>query len=365
VTRNNICNSLIVYGSWSPGGENHHLVKALPGTWKKGKMLVGGKTIGDDLHSGENKQVDAWILKFSDCTAKMFTPEWEEQKRMLFERWTQLDIKMGSKLERNLGDWWPEGKELIRGKNGHLVVNMYVPLQNFPYLKNMNDTPGPEDENDVRKLWQQQLKGEKKYDDSEFIALIKDSTLEECKEAFNELPDIKSFINRLSIFYNDLAYDSGYLLKQTDDGFYLYAIPRPEQEISSLQASMLVKNDLEQKSSLLKNHGFTSGSELLINVDFKISSPPEEDSENDKTTEALEEARELIRESSYDLKDHWKYCLAEACYGISASYAVADYLMSDFYEITYNFDLPYQLWKGGWDYEIHENTCFIFKNRNE
>jgi len=360
MSKNNICRSLIVYGSCSPGSENHGLVSHLPGTWIKGKILVGDMSTGDTIFPGEDKETEAWVLQFSDCKADMFTPEWDKQEQMLFERWTELDVKMGPGLGRDQRSWWPEGQEPIPGKNGQQVVNIYLPVRNFSHLENPLDTPAP-GEDDVKKLWLQQLKGEKKYEDDLFIALIKDSTLEECKELFGGLPGIQPFIEKLSVFYNDMAYESGYLLKQTETGFYLYAIPKPEHEISSAEAEALVKKNLEQKSVILKKEEYESEAGLLENLDFKFENVPETDMEDYEAANAFEQANDLVSESSYNLNDHWKYCLAEACYGIAATNVITGYLMSSFYDIEYDFEVPYQLWKGGWEYEVHENTCYVYK----
>ncbi len=367
MTRNNICNSLIVYGSWAPGGKNHHLVQDLPGDWKKGIMLAGNGSSGDNLYPGENIKIESWIIKFSDCLAEMFTEEWEAQKVMLFDRWTELDAKMGRDLGRDQRSWWPKKvkwwhkeNEPIRGKNGQQVINVYLPIQNFSHLKNLYDTPRPEDEKDIKKLWLQQLSGEKKYEVHQFISLIKDFTFPECREMFSTLPNIDPFLSKLSNLYNDMAYDSGYLLKQTNEGFHLYAIPIPEHVISSDEAIEIVKKDLQQKSNILEINGNNTKSALLKKVDFEVGKPPEIESNNYETEDAFEEVNELINEPSYNLKDHWKYCLSEACYGIASNYAVRDFLMSDFYKINYDFNIPYQLWKGGWKYELHKATCYIF-----
>ncbi len=135
---NNICRALIVYGSYAPGGENHHLVADLPGKWQQGQILA--TQIGaDELASGESDIVDAWMIEFSDCNAGMFTPEWEAQKILLLERWKQLDLRMGEQWARTTRRWWPEShaqkpSELEAGKNGMVVVNIYLPVKHFSYL---------------------------------------------------------------------------------------------------------------------------------------------------------------------------------------------------------------------------------------
>ncbi len=135
---NNICRALIVYGSYAPGGENHHLVADLPGKWQQGQILAT-KIGRDELASGESDIVDAWMIEFSDCNADMFTPEWEAQKTLLLERWKQLDLNMGEQWARTTRRWWPEShaqkpSELEAGKNGMVVVNIYLPVKHFSYL---------------------------------------------------------------------------------------------------------------------------------------------------------------------------------------------------------------------------------------
>ncbi len=135
---NNLCRALIVYGSYAPGGENHHLVADLPGTWQQGQLLA--TQIGrDELAPGESDIVDAWMIKFSDCNAVMFTPEWEAQKTLLLERWKQLDLNMGEQWARTIWRWWPKShaqkpSEFEAGKNGMVVVNIYLPVKHFSYL---------------------------------------------------------------------------------------------------------------------------------------------------------------------------------------------------------------------------------------
>ncbi|RZS93573.1 hypothetical protein [Aquimarina brevivitae] len=368
MTKNNYCNSLIVYGSWAPGGKNHFLVEDLPGAWKKGVILAGHGSKGDDLHPGEAVKIEAWIIEFADCTAPLFSEEWEKQKVLLYERWTALDTKMGMHLVRTAHSWWPKKakwwhKEIkpIRGENGQQVVNMYVPIENFQYLKNLNDSPSPEDEDDIKKLWLQQCSGEKNYDTCQFISLIKDCTLQECKEMFSKLPNIDLFLDKLSNLYQDMAYNTGYLLKQTDDEFYLYVTPRPEQKINSTQASSLVKREINQRCLLLEGQGLHKEADLLKNVTITIGEPPKATSSTKHTEDAYEMATEIIQDATYTLNEDWQYYLLEACYGITANYEVRDYLMGDFYGIDYDFSSNYKLWKGGWHYSIHENTCYLFQ----
>ncbi|NOQ73553.1 MAG: hypothetical protein GQ574_16225 [Crocinitomix sp.] len=360
MTRNNLCNSIIVYGSWAPGGVNHHLVNGLPGEWRKGQILTNSGSSGDNLFPGEHKSIEAWILKFSDYNAEMFSPEWEKQQLSLFERWEELDRKMGAKMSRSQTSWWPELDETVRGQHGQQVVNIYLPMKNYPYLKDVLDSPHPSDENDVGKLWKQQLRGDKKYDSSVYIGLIKDATLEECIAYFVQLPKITPFLQRLMRFYTDMASDSGYLLRQDGDAFHLYALPKTEHQITATEAEKLVKKDIEQKTVILERKGDKFEGKLLRSVNYKVEKIPNEEQDFEGASGVLIEFNEWI-EDSIELNHHWEYCLSEACYGIGANYVISQYLMAHLYPINFDFNLPYQLWKGGWEYGIYEKTCFISK----
>ncbi len=130
---NNICRALIVYGSYAPDGENHHLVSDLPGEWKQGKIVADQLGV-DELAAGENDIVDAWMIEFSDCKADMFTPEWEAQEDLLLQRWKELDLRMGEQWARTTRRWWPASSEPEAGENGMIVVNIYLLVKHFSYL---------------------------------------------------------------------------------------------------------------------------------------------------------------------------------------------------------------------------------------
>ena len=152
---NNVCKMLIVYGSYVPGAENHRVFSGLPGEWKKGKILCDLMDPPDGIGPGDNQEVEAWTIEFSDCQAELFTPEYETQKRLLYERWTALDRAMGQSWGRDQWRWWPEDSDPVVGKNGMIVVNIYVPLKNFPYLLDQDDVPSPDEEDDLHGLWNQ------------------------------------------------------------------------------------------------------------------------------------------------------------------------------------------------------------------
>jgi len=106
VEPNNLCCSLIVYGFHAPGGEKHHVFSELPGEWLKGK--VPAVSLDPTMNASvQAAYTEAWLIHFSDCNAKMFTPEWEQQKALLHNRWQELDCKLGAGWARNSIRWWP------------------------------------------------------------------------------------------------------------------------------------------------------------------------------------------------------------------------------------------------------------------
>lgn len=130
---NNLCCSLIVYGFHAPGGEKHHVFSELPGEWLKGK--VPAVSLDPTMNASvQAAYTEAWLIHFSDCNAKMFTPEWEQQKALLHNRWQELDCKLGAGWARNSIRWWPFESVPEVGKNGMLAVNIYLPLEKFPHL---------------------------------------------------------------------------------------------------------------------------------------------------------------------------------------------------------------------------------------
>lgn len=139
---NNLCNTLITYGSYAPGGSNHHLFSDLPGEWIQGKILATSIAT-DEIGPGEGDIIEAWTITFSDCTAEMFTPEWEVQEKLLYDRWQELDRRIGAGWGRDSRRWWPSGSAPTVGQNGMIVVNIYLPLKHFPYLTSVEEPLKP------------------------------------------------------------------------------------------------------------------------------------------------------------------------------------------------------------------------------
>lgn len=358
MVQNNLCSSLIVYGSYAPGGTKHHLVSDLPGEWEKGFILGGRSTEGDQIYPGEELQVEAWLIKFEDCKALMFSEERFGQDIKLYNRWQQLDSAMDPHMGRTQRSWWPEASEPIRGKNGQQVVNIYLPIRIYPHLKSVLDSPHPEDRLNTKKLWSQQRRREKKYDPCEFTSLIKDATLEECIEMFDGLEGADSFLANLRKLFSDMAYDSGYLLKQEGKVTWFYALPKPEHLLNREEAEALIRMDIEQKAAFLEGEGQQSRAEQLRELEYSFKDLPDSDGKYGQKQLALIEANELLQDTM-KMQDHDWLCIREACYGIASNYTLPDYLLQSFSDATCNFEIPYRIWKGGYSYEIHANYCYI------
>lgn len=139
---NNLCNTLIAYGSYAPGGNNHHFFSDLPGEWTKGK-IVATSISANEIGPGEQDIIEAWTIEFSDCNAEMFTPEWDIQEKLLYDRWKELDRRVGAGWGRGSTRWWPSDSEPIVAQNGMIVVNIYLPLKHFQYLTSVEEPLKP------------------------------------------------------------------------------------------------------------------------------------------------------------------------------------------------------------------------------
>jgi len=360
MTVNNLCSGLIVYGSYARGGKNHHIFADLPGEWIRGKILVNLIDSPDGIGPGDNQEIEAWAIKFSDCLAEMFTPEYEKEKRLLFERWSSLDLAMGKKWARNEIRWWPEGSEPIAGANGMIVVNAYVPLENYPYLEGRDDVPSPDEADDFFGMWRRVKSGEKRYDWSKFIALIKDIIPDQYAELFGGLPQCGEFISKLNTFYADHRLGGGNLLLDAEGDFRLYVTPLKKNALPGDELIVLAKTDIAERAKLLRVRGLVDEAEALANLHFRFGTPPAEvPQEDDPTADALDKASEFLSDSEFHHDEHWVYCLDEACYGIAASFELRDWLMSQWRDIEFDFGPRYQLWRAGGTYEVRDGICYV------
>ncbi|KXX71078.1 hypothetical protein [Flammeovirga sp. SJP92] len=353
---------LVVYGEWAPKGKKHHLLNGIIGKWEKGIVQVGHGTIGDSIYSGSSQTIEAWGLLLEKDKLEMFTSEWRQQTVRLHEIWETLDQIMEPDLIRFKTDWWPKKADPIVGENGYEQANFYVSSSLNPQLKNLFDTPHPDIEDDIIKLWRQQLSGEKKYETCRFISLIKDSSFDECNDMFKNLPKVEPFLAKLKTFYEDMAYEDGYLLKKEGDQMFGYVIPKSENQISHSEVEVLVKNDISQKATLLKNKRNLKGSKFLNGIMFKIEENPDDNLKNAWPGDYMETINDILSSSiRNNNKQDWFYDVNEACYGIAANFTITNYLMSGYSRLKYDFDIPYLIWKGGWEYKIIDNTCYILR----
>lgn len=365
MTVNNVCNTLIVYGSYVPGGANHGGFSGLPGQWKKGKIVCSLIDPPDGIGPGEDREVEAWTIEFSDCQAELFTPEYEAQERLLYARWTDLDRAMGPGWARSQQRWWPEESEPVVGRNGMIVVNIYLPLKYFPHLANREDVPSPDEEDDLHGLWSQVKAGTRRYDSSLFIALVKDATPDQYQELFGDLPGGEEFIRKLERFYREHQKGSGNLLWDGEsEHFSLYVCPLEKHALPDEALLDLVKSDVANRAALLRTAGFDEEAEALETLGFAFGTPPPAPSSDSVAADALVHAGDLIA-VSHLIDDHWIDCLTEACYGIAASYELAHWLMSQWYAVDFDFEPAYDLWKSGGRYEIAGGICHVFGDTSE
>jgi hypothetical protein len=365
MTPNNVCTTLIVYGSYVPGAENHKVFAGLPGKWKKGKILCDLIDPPDGIGPDENEEVEAWTIEFSDCQAELFTPEYESQERLLYERWTALDRAMGHAWVRDQMRWWPEDSDPVVGMNGMIVVNVYVPLKNFPYLADREDVPSPDEKDDLHGMWNQVKARKKRYGSSLFIALIKDATPEQYAELFGDLPGGKEFIRTLERFYEEHRKGSGNLLWDGEsDTFSLYVCPLEKHALAQDDLMDLVKADVANRAALLRTAGFDHEAGSIEGLTFAFGKPPPAQSVDQTASDALDHAADIIAESQV-VNDPWIYCIAEACYGIAASYDLASWLMSHWYAVDFDFEPTYGIWKAGGAYEVAGDTCRVYRDSSE
>ncbi|MHC2067250.1 hypothetical protein ACYFX5_07250 [Bremerella sp. T1] len=362
MTPNNLCQSLIVYGSYMPGRPNHSVVAHLPGTWRKGIIAANMILPPDGIGPGEEDAVEAWTITFDDCQAQMFTPEWDAQARLLYDRWNALDEAMGPTWARNQRRWWPAGSDMVPGGSDMIVVNIYLPIEHFPYLANQNDVPSPDDEDNIFALWQQQKSGEKQFDESLFLGLIKDSLPEQIPELFGDLPGGETFVARLTQFFKDHQL-SGKSVLSTDDGdFYLYCSPLDQNALPSSKLIELAKADVQQFAILLQQEARMKDVRRLAEMPYEFVEDGDELSDFDSSPEAvaLDQAHELLL-ALQTCHEPWFYALSEACYGIAATYTLRDWLLQGWFDVAIDLTPSYELWKAGGRYKIVDGTCYVFE----
>ena len=320
----------------------------------------------DGIGPGEVHEVDAWTIEFADCQAEMFTPEWDQEKRLLHERWTSLDAEMGQGWARNSARWWPEDAKPIVGNDAMIVVNIYVPLKYFDYLANPKDVPSPDEADDIRTLWRQQKSGEKQYESDHFIALIKDARSDEIDQLFADLPDAEHFVGKLNAFFEDHELYERSVLLTNDEDFYLYVVPlernaQPKERLVDLARQMiallrsLLLADVDEES--------LKAATALEKLTFEFGEPPDGDEEHDWDDPgvcALETASDVCI-SLLDRDELWLDALYEASYGIAASFELRNWLMSSWYKGQPDFSPVYELWKAGGAYRLKGGKCVVYE----
>ncbi|MEB2845685.1 hypothetical protein GAO09_29425 [Rhizobiales bacterium RZME27] len=376
---NNGCSALIVYGSHAPGGENHTRLASLDGVWRKG-FVQGTRHASDDDIGPGNDLIEAWVLEFTRPQADLYSAEYEAWARGLYDIWMKLDSVMGTGTARDSRQWWPEGSNAIAGTAGMKVANIYLSLQRFPDLANRDEQPHPDDEYDLAKLWRQVLTGEKKYDSSHFIALIKDAHPDSFDAMFGDLPDGGRFLERLKRLFVDHQLNGPSMLTPGGQNFYHYVYPlarnaRPLEELVELG-----RKDIAQCAGVLRASGKTDHAAVLEKLTFVA------DKRENPAPSAAEQAMEEFADDlcySGPTRPRWHYCLGEACYGIAADYVLKRWLMLFLFQpsppqprptggllsllrlrrlpLPLDLEPSYALWKAGGRYDFDGNTCFVYE----
>lgn len=374
---NNRTSLLIAYGSAAPGGSRHDVFASLPGEWRRGFINVFLHGAPDDIGPGEGHHVEAWLLEMPTSQGDEDSPEHRAWLGRQHERWGALDAAMGRDWVRDNRSWWPDGSNPIPGTAGQRLANVYLPAARFPYLTDPDDIPHPDDADDLPKLWGQVRRGEKKYDWSIFIALIKDARPDELDGMFGDLPDGDLFLSRLKRLFADHLLSENSVLWDGGEVMSWYVVPLERNALPMPALLDLAREDMSQRAGFLRRQGKTEEAEILGRLRFAEGEP--EDSEWEPAGEAMEVYDDTIRAADTD-RQRWRSCLREACYGIAASYDLQNWLMLGLSGNALSlprkggllaslwlrrsgevFDLEpsYRLWKAGGSIKLDGETCCV------
>ncbi len=365
MTWNDHCSSLIAIGSYAPGQANHDRFADLPGRWIKGTIVAELVSPPDDVGPAEREPIEAWVIRFADCDAEMFTPEGRAQERMLKERWAELDRRMGERWGRETFRWWPEGVETTPGCPGMIVVNMYVPIEHFDYLAHRPEEPDPG--LSVEEQWFQVKRGESQLDSAHFLGLLKDATIDAADELFGDLPGGPEFVAKWCRFVRDHAMFEGSLLRTSAEAMALYVQPLERNALPPEVLVALAEQDRDQRAELLQGAGELALAEVLAGVEVVWSdseADPEADPEASSehpATEALERVDDYLVELCPD--DHWYFCLMEAAYGVAAEFPLRDWLMATWLDLPVDLEPAYQLWRAGGRVRLVEGRLRVTEAR--
>ena len=351
MTPNNRCRYLIVYGSYAPGGANHHIFNDVPGTWRRGFASARMVRPPDGIQ-GDSGEVDAWLFSFAGMDAELFSPERKEQDRRLHELWEQLDERMGPRFVRDSRGWHaaepsgvtdqPADEGRSPRESDRIVVNIYLLRDLHPELGDQDDVVHPDDRNDVGKLWRQVVSGEKRYDWSHFQFLLVEPPAS-YEALFGDLPQGLEFVERVRRVES---------VRREWGGPYATSAWPPDQLMAAAAA------DLEQRALILESYNELEHAATLRQCQVVAGTSASYDPDC-PAAEAWEFSGELLlnpKKSAY-----WQYCLSEACYGFTGNNLdVRHWMMTPWIKQPVDLEPMFDLWRGGGTYGFAGDRVHVF-----
>lgn len=214
---------------------------------------------------------------------------------------------------------------------------------------------------DPKLIWQHLISGEKHFDSCDFLGALKDlATLPDWKEAFAGMSGLEGFIDRLKSFFEL----NGDLSPDENRRQYLYFSPK-NKEVSKAKLIKLMTQYLGESAKLADFNKDKDWSERLSTMAVEWIEPNNLVRNNpDNETEAYlwDTWGDVFSYNKISDWSHFHYCLAEACYGLAASYPLQQYLMQDFYDLDFNLSYQYELqWVYSGCYFFADGKCYISK----
>lgn len=367
---NSITSALVVYGSFAPGGVDHHKLGFLPGVWVKGGVharpagkfrdVMRGFWRGEpDCHQvqfGGIWVMPAWMIKFADdSNLHSWDEGYAEWNHVQRERWKQLDAIFGEEMRRVSEPWWPAS-----GPRQSYLVNIYQSIALHPKVYK-EDPIHPDDKHDTRRLWDQTVRGERRYETYTFMGFINDLDPSEFEDVFGQLPHSEGFIEKLRMVFEEQTEEGSEHPSLTPDGRSRYVIPI-KGSLTDGQILELVRQDVERRLAFVLAHEpqwVESEVDQIAKLRYEFGTPPA--GREDDDLDLRDHYGDLIIKAEPD--DHWFGCLAEACYTIATSNELRDWLLADWLIMRpAGLEIGYVLWQENISYLIQNGVCRVYRD---